>query len=293
MIYYFLPDNGIFGGVKVACSFMDLLGRLGMPGAVVLPGGTAPFWFNGQIPVLSETSAGKRVTSKDWLMFTWPPDYERLKTWPGRLICHCQGTDQAMHPVFADQQVPVLTCWRQAQDYVQQHFGRRTFHVGISIPNRFYFGGGLKVDNLVAYMPRRGFALVRRAMRKNPLLDFTGLDGLCERDVAAGLNRAGFFLATAVGEQFGLPALEAMAAGCVVLSVPVKGGREYLHDGWNCLMAAPDALGGSLHRMARHSQAGLRSAMRARAMATASAYSTQRQLYELRLRLQGELKWLH
>ena len=53
------------------------------------------------------------------------------------------------------------------------------------------------------------------------------------------MKHCSIYLATAEGEWSGLPALEAMSAGCVVVSVPVLGGMEYLDDGVNCRMAGP------------------------------------------------------
>jgi glycosyltransferase involved in cell wall biosynthesis len=225
-------------------------------------------------------------------MITWPPDYARLKNWPGRLVCHCQGTDPKMDPILADHSVPVLTCWEQARRYIEENYGRSGTEVGISISERFYFSGGRKADNLVAYMPRRGFDVVRRCMRRNGNLDFRGMDGLHEREVARRLQASGIYLATAEGEQFGLPALEAMAAGCLVLSVPVKGGMEYLHDGENCLAATPDEMPEKLRWAMSPQRAEWRARLRGRALATAMRYRPGLQRRRLDKCLQGELSWL-
>lgn len=225
-------------------------------------------------------------------MITWPPDYQRLRERAARLICHCQGTDDRMDVIFADHEVPILTCWEQAAHYVQEKFGRQTVEVGISISDCFYFNGERKEDTLVAYMPRRGFGTARKCMRSNPRLDFQALDGLGEAEVGRRLKRAGIFLATALGEEFGLPALEAMAAGCVVLSVPVKGGMEYLRDGDNCLVVEPDGLPERLRWIARPENALRRAQLRTRALATAQRYRLQRQRRRLAGLLHGELGWL-
>jgi glycosyltransferase involved in cell wall biosynthesis len=292
MIWYFLPDPGIFGGVKVACQFVDLLGSCGRRAVAVLPGAQAPRWFSCRTSIVSEEDAHKRIRAEDYLMITWPPDYVRLKDRPGRLVCHCQGTDSTMEPILGDSSVPILTCWEQARLYLEQKFGRSGTNVGISISECFYFRGGRKFDNLVAYMPRRGFAVARRCMRRNQNLDFRGIDGLDEFEVARRLQASGVFLATAEGEQFGLPALEAMAAGCLVLSVPVKGGMEYLNDGENCLVAERDEMPDKLRWIMSPERAEARARLRSRAVATATQYRPSLLRRRLRRCLQGELSWL-
>ena len=284
MIFYFVPEAGIFGGVKVAFQLVELLHRLGRPAVAVLPDGRAPTWFASRAPVVAEAEAMARIGPDDWLMLTWPPDHARLAALPGRRVNHCQGTDPRMDAIFADEQVLVLTCWRQATRWVHERFARLPVEVGISIADEFFFAGGRKLDELVAYMPRRGNALARRCMRAARTLDFLPIDGVHERAVARLLSRAGIFVATAVGEEFGLPALEAMAAGCVVVSVPVKGGMEFLRDGENCIVADASELGERLDWIARPENASLRCVLRQRAVATAMAYRRvvqQRRLADL------------
>jgi hypothetical protein len=289
MIYYLLPDSGHFGGVKVACQFVEMLNTLGIPAVVCMRDGFAPQWFAGRFAVLSEAHAIPRITERDIVMITWPPDHRRLAHLPGRRVCHAQGTDPLMDPIFADPDVLILTCWDQATDYVRTVHGRESVQVGISISDCFYFSGGLKLDNQVAYMPRRGFRILLRCLLRVRAFDFTPIDGLAEAEVARRLQRAGVFLASALGEQFGLPALEAMAAACVVVSVPVKGGMEYLRHGENCLIAEPESLPDALDRLAHPSQASERARLRHRAVETALAYRPQVQREQLRRLLETGL----
>jgi glycosyltransferase involved in cell wall biosynthesis len=292
VIYYFLPDRGIFGGVKVAFRFLEELGALGVPGVAVLPDGRAPEWFASRVPVVSEADALARLRPDDWKMITWPPDHERLRGLPGRMVCHCQGTDVRMDAIFADADVLLLTCWDQCAHVARERFGRTPIEVGITIPNGFLFAGERKLDDLVAYMPRRGVDHARACMRAAKHLDFDAIDGEPEDEVARRLKRAGVFLATAVGEEFGLPALEAMAAGCVVLSVPVKGGTEFLHDGDDCVVCEPGDLPRRLLELAAPSAAATRARLRQRAVATAARYLPSRRRARLTSLLAGELRVL-
>jgi hypothetical protein len=292
VIFYFLPDRGIFGGVKVAFQLLDALAALGVAGVAVLPDGRAPDWFASRVPVLSEADARARLGVHDWKMITWPPDHARLRELPGRMVCHVQGTDERMDAIFADPDVLLLTCWQQAADVARERFGRTPIEVGISVAERFLFAGERKLDDLVAYMPRRGADLARACLRVARDLDFDAIDGAGEAEVARRLKRAGIFLATAEGEQFGLPALEAMAAGCVVLSVPVKGGMEFLHDGDDCVVCAADDLPRRLLEIGAPSATAQRARLRHRAIATATRYLPSRQRARLTTLLDGELRVL-
>jgi glycosyltransferase involved in cell wall biosynthesis len=292
VIYYFLPDRGIFGGVKVAFQLVETLCSLGVPAVAVLPDGHAPQWFASRAPVVSEAEALARLGPRDWKMITWPPDHARLKPLPGRMACHCQGTDVRMDAIFADRDVLLLTCWEQAARCARDGFGRSPVEIGIALPERFLFAGERKRDGLVAYMPRRGMDLVRACMRTARDIAFDGIDGADEAEVSRRLKRAGIFLATAIGEQFGLPALEAMAAGCVVLSVPVKGGMEFLRDGDNCVVAAPEDLPRRLVEIAAPVGARWRALLRQRGVATAARYLPAFQRRRLATLLAGELREL-
>jgi len=292
MIYYFLPSAGLYGGVKVGCQFTEMLIALGLKAVVALPGGLCPSWFRMTAPVVDAAAAANSLGASDAVIITWPPDYERLKTCGARLVNHCQGTDEAMYPILADPNVEILTCWSQATDFAQKQFNRHPLEVGIFVSDAFYYRGGRKDDNSVAYMPRRGYPLARACMRVCGNTDFVPVDGLGEAEVSRILQGAGIFLATSVGEQFGLPALEAMAAGCLVVSVPVKGGMEYLRDGDNCLMAESGNLADRLRWVTRPENAVLRAAMRHSALATAWRYRREVQMKRLRdLWLSGQLGW--
>src|SRR5262249_48333467 len=141
MIYYFLPGTGIYGGVKVGGQFVDLLNSMGVPSVLVLDDGKAPDWFQMSSPVLSERETRQRFCSKDWAMFSYPGDYNRLKTFAQKIACHCQGTDPMIDPICADSSVLLLTCWSEAVDYVRSNFRRNPIEVGIAISDLFFFDG--------------------------------------------------------------------------------------------------------------------------------------------------------
>ncbi len=288
MNYYFLPGIGIYGGIKVGFQFAGILNELGVRIVVATPEGLAPTWFRSLAPVVDRDAALASLGVGDTAFFSLPFDHEPLRRTGARLVFHCQGTDPAVDPVLADRAVTVLTCWAQARDYVIAA-GRSPIEVGISISDCFYYDGTPKHRDMLAYMPRRGSAIAQEARASATALAFQPLDNLNEIDVARAMKRSVYYLATSDSEWFGLPALEAMAAGCVVVTVPVVGGNEYLREGVNCLISPAAKVPSVLATISKADAAGQRARLSAGAMAMAARYRSSLQKEALRTILHKDL----
>lgn len=290
MNYYFLPGTGIYGGIKVGFQFAQMLAELGVPIVAATPDGRAPDWFRSSVPTLPQAAVLAGLRPEDTVLFSFPDDYVRLKATPARLLFHCQGTDPQIDPILRDGDVGLLACWEQAAGYMAERAGRPPIEVGIAISDCFYYDGRPKRPDDVAYMPRRGLAIAEAAADACPELHFVAIDGLGEEQAAGIMKRSACFVATSVGEWFGLPALEAMAAGCVVASVPTVGGGIFLRDGETAIVASADALPTRLAALTGPAGADLRARLRDNGMARARTYSRARQVKRLRGLLDGPLR---
>lgn len=272
MNYYVLPGTGIFGGIKVGFQFCEILASLGVRIVAVTPDGTAPKWFTTSVPVIPNERMKRNISSKDTILFSLPHDYEALRTMPARLLFHCQGTDKLILPIISDPKITLLSCWPQAHAFMERMSGRRPIDVGISIANSFFYDGRPKSETTVLFMPRRGANIAADCLARSPHLSFQAVDNKIEPDCAGLMKKSGYFLATAAGEGFGLPALEAMAAGSLVVSVPVVGGSNYLVPGKNCILEEADGIAGALQTVSTHSNRHRRTSLRQHAVEIAHSY---------------------
>ncbi len=272
MIVYAVPNDGIYGGIKVAYRFVDALQEQGVAACIATPDGRASTWFRSLAPVVTRSDALRRMGDGDAVMFSLPHDHAELARLDRPLYFHCQGTDPLIDPIIRNTDVTVLTCWQQASNYVQTAAGRDSVNVGISIAPSFHHQGEPKDPRVAVHMPRRGRAAAERLAMACPRLQLVPIDGLDETEVALMMRRAGVYLATAENEWFGLPALEAMAAGCIVFSVPVLGGMEYLDDGVNCIVGDIEHLEGEIAGLFDPAREVQWQAMRHAAIATGLRY---------------------
>ncbi len=276
MIYYFLPQPTIHGGIKVGFRFAEILRELGLDVVMVTPNGSAPSWFASDVPVLRRERILPKLSPQDRVIFSLPFDYDDLKGSGAKLVFHCQGTDEAITPILEDRTVEILTCWNQAEGFAASH-GRVSKNVGISISRDFFYSGQTKEPGSYAFMPRRGFLLHQESLdgfQPRPL------DKAKEAEVAQALKSSSGFLALAEDEWFGLPALEAMAAGCLVVSPRTVGGGEYLLSDQNCLIESVENLAERMSYVLNNEQKFER--FRYAAQTTAYRYHPRAQLHHVK-----------
>jgi glycosyltransferase involved in cell wall biosynthesis len=84
----------------------------------------------------------------------------------------------------------------------------------------------------ICWMPRRRpheAALLERLLRNDKRsagVELTAIDGRTEAEVAQLLGESSVFLSLGLFEGLGLPVVEALSAGCLVVGYPAGGGRE-------------------------------------------------------------------
>lgn len=85
----------------------------------------------------------------------------------------------------------------------------------------------------IAFMPRKLSSDVKQVIhilnsrKKIPNWEFIAIDGLKEKQVAETLKKCSVFLSFNHIEGFGLPPVEAMSCGCIVIGYQGNAGKEY------------------------------------------------------------------
>ena len=152
--------------------------------------------------------------------------YRTFVDWPPEM-------DVRHSPYGRPDLLAVLTGSLDNQRYLQTAFpGLPVLRARYSIDLELFHGRSEK-ERLIAYMPRKNRrestqVLVQLQLR-GALAGWTvvPVEGVTEVEVADVLRRASVFLSFGHPEGFGLPPVEAMRCGCVVIGYHGLGGREY------------------------------------------------------------------
>jgi glycosyltransferase involved in cell wall biosynthesis len=137
----------------------------------------------------------------------------------------------------------------------------------------------LRVKNRILALSRKNpndLALIRDLLDKsNCEFELVIVDGLTEAALAMEYQKADIFFATGYPEGFGLPPLEAMACGCVVVGFSGGGGLEYMEDGKNSLVADDgDVATASKYILDCLGDEELKEYLRGNALSTVNEFST-------------------
>ena len=233
MHYYLLPSTDVYGGVKKGFDAAELLTRSGHPCLVATPGGERPTWFPNAAETMDRDALPTRCRREDTILFSWPPDAEIvLKLKARRKIVHMQGANtEGDRGLFARRELEFISHGLHMTQQLLAH-GRVAPYVPLGLRDVFRWNGEAKEPGSVAVMSRKGGRLVDRVRKALPRdATLRVIQGLTEDDVAAELKRCDVFVPISKHEAFGLPPLEAMAAGCCVVGYPGDGGFEFMRHG--------------------------------------------------------------
>ena len=295
-ILYVVHDNpSPSGGVKIIYDHVLHLTKAGYPAFVVhARDGFRPPWFHRDIPVLY-TARGFQVTPQDALVI--PEDFTAAlfaaKDITAKKFVFCQNH---FH-IFAG--LPDGETWRslniggviatsdQIRSFVQWALGYADVPViPCAIQPEMFCPEVKRLQ--IAVMPRKRAFEVKfirdtfhHVFGEHRDVPWVILDGASEEEVAGTLRHSAVFLSMNRFEGFGLPPLEAMACGCIVVGFHGWGGLDYVSsdNGFWCeeenLTECVKKLGEVCTLFKKNGEGLTR--MRYRAMETAAVYRPERQ----------------
>jgi glycosyltransferase involved in cell wall biosynthesis len=241
-VYAVLPTADACGGVKAAHMLVNLLNRNGIHSRVVTADGLSASWLINPAPTIRLDYLKNNCKASDLIIFYWFDQLKELSSLPGRLVYYAHDCFQKLEPV------PRTTFWAvgsRVREFVQNSIGSDPHIVGNWIDGQIFYPSH-KLPNTVGYFPRRGKHFIDALMNDYSQLKFIRLEGP-EWFVARKMRKCEYFLFPSQGnrlpdggwsgEALPFPPAEAMMCGCKVVGFDAIGGREYMRDGYNCLIA--------------------------------------------------------
>ena len=246
--------NEITGGIKTAYRQVELLAALGFDACVYQPDG-APSWFESQAKVL--TAQPFNPLPGDTLVFpeilVGPlRELAQLRT-PAEKVLYCQNQyymtlNGAVAQGYAEMGFRRFAASStRAKAFMESVFGVQDVAIIPPYVDRDLFAPQTRKSG-IALVPRkmpREAAVIRNIFQaKYPHLrhvSWNAVDSKSERETAAVLSGSLVCLSLGFLESLGLIALEAMAAGTIVVGFHGYGGLEYASDE-NGLWFPPDHL---------------------------------------------------
>ncbi len=258
-IFYFCPDiPRPSGGVRTMYHHVQHLVDAGYPAGILHNrSGFRLEWFSSRVPV-TYWEDSPQILPEDWVVVPEVPiDHLRaLLPHPCHRVVLCQNhfyVFEALPPrrQWRDYGVEhVLVSATEIHAFVKHVFDQDAAYVPYAIDHDLFFPRPDARRLQIAYMPRKGAWNIRQVRgmlwhRRPDLrsIPWVPLEGLEERDVARVLQESAFFLSTSQREGFGLPPVEAMATGAIVVGFTGGGGLEYATGENGFWVVDEDAIG--------------------------------------------------
>lgn len=228
------------GGVRIAHHHVVMLNRNGFDARIVLVDNNRDSFFDADIP-MDVLGPNFRMKAGDIFVVPepWGDLLKRLEPYKVRRVMFCQNHFYLYHGLgprktFEDRKLDgVFCCSEVIADYITRTFGLAEvpiIHNGI---DHSVFRP-LTKKRQIAVMPRKmrieANFIIETFQRTHPRLadvPVVVIDGMTEAQTAEILGESAVFLAMSRLEGFGLPPIEAMASGCIVVGFRGDGGRSY------------------------------------------------------------------
>lgn len=288
------------GGVKVIHTHVRLLRARGFDAYVLHPDREfRPAWLQECAPALA-TGGGFQLSPDDVVVI--PEDHyqglQALAAVPVRKFLFCQNHFYIFRGLGGQKTwqdfgvSEVFCCSHVIRTFIENQLGWKPVAV---VPNSLPLGQlrpGSEKKLQIAYMPRKRAAetafiqaLFYRQFPQHREVAWLPLENLPETEVFRHLSESALFLSTSLYEGFGLPPLEAMACGCIVVGFHGYGGLEYANASngfWvnegelvECAGRLGDAIAGL------KTQSAALETMRRAGLDTAAAFGETRQAQKL------------
>ncbi len=254
------------GGIRTIFRHIEALRRNGFDAALVKADQSLmPRWFEYDVPML-DSSRGLSLLPDDHVVIPEIAEvfFRQLRTSRARRYVFNQNHFYTYRP-FPDAAEAyreygvhqVLACSHQVKAFVEDFLGYRDVPVVPPVVDARFFQDRPKRLQ-IAYMPRKrgeDAAFIRRtlayAFPETRDVPWVPIADKTEAEVAEILAESALFLSMNHREGLGLPPLEAMAAGCLVVGFRGGGGRDYARPDNGIWLDDDEDLPGCIHALRR------------------------------------------
>ena len=249
-----------FGGVQQSRRHVRVLSDLGYDAAVVIDSDKDAHFYGDPVPRIFDRDFNATADDICVVPEGWRQHALELSRTPAQLICYCQNHFY-LHRMFARGESfksfridTVACCSRQTANFVERIYDAT--HVAV-IPCAVDPSPPTNAARhlAIAYMPRKAagdvqtiHAIFRRKYPEHAGVGWVAIDGMSHAEALGTLRRCAVFLSMSHREGFGLPPVEAMSAGTLVVGFHGGGGLDYAtpRNGFWCsegdLVGCADAL---------------------------------------------------
>ncbi len=286
-IYFVNPHNNLCGGNKIIFEYCNLLAEKYQK-CFVICDDLVPNWMPINAFFLDRKTALKIMKPKDIIVFHWDFDANYVLKAPAKnKYCLVQ---HFIH--LKDKKFKMPFKFLAVSSYIQKH-NKETYNVDSelllnSIDHNIFYNQKLKRKQNNIFAIDRGawkdVNTIKKAetILQNPEIKFIYKDNLTPKEIAKEYNLADIYISASWYEGFGLPVLEAMACGAVVITTDSKGIDDFAKDNFNCLIVPPKqptAIAEAIKKLINDSC--LKEKLRINGLATTKKFSWQKTIDKL------------
>ncbi|QBQ54391.1 glycosyltransferase family 4 protein [Nitrosococcus wardiae] len=266
-IYVFSPHSNIpYGGIRVFYRYVDILNKNGFDAYIVhdkpnfrcewFENDTQIAYVDKIISFLRKKKSHNDVYLKWPLRKILPNDYMVIPAIHSQKLVELakgvkkiifnQGCYAVFSRYFFDEEkiiapfdhedvISAIVVSKDSYNYLNYVFPHIPIHRHFNSISLDLFSYQIKKKKQICYMPKAHTKDIRQVINilklRSALKDFelVPIIDKSEKEVASIMKESAIFLSFSHAEGFGLPPVEAMACGCIVIGYHGQGGREYFN----------------------------------------------------------------
>lgn len=228
-----------FGGPQQTRSHVRMLNALGYDASIVIDSDSDAHFYGDPVPRTLDRDFRPAADDICVVPEGWRRHAMELSRSPATLVCFCQNHFY-LNMMFEQGEgfrtfriADVACCSRQSANFVERYYDAERVSV-LPCAVAPSHGPTETRDFCVGFMPRkapRDARLIHDVFRRRyPAfagVRWVAIDGLSHADARTALGRCAVFLSLSYREGFGLPPIEAMTAGALVVGFHGGGGLDY------------------------------------------------------------------